>query len=231
MNLSGKLHLTEIVQCPIPDVQYFKSANDKHQIILHHSAGWDNARGMFAGWAADKQRVATCAGITDDGTIYQCFGSEYWAWHINVISKGNAIKNKSPFRQYMTYEHAEQLERESVAVEICNWGPLLFDGNATFKTWAGTKIKDEKRVIEYTSKFRNAAYYERYTDKEIEALWKLIRYWAERYDIPTTYRPEMWDVSPNAVAGLPGVWTHVSFRSDKSDMHPQPELIEMLKSL
>lgn len=34
-----------------------------------------------------------------------------------------------------------------------------------------------------------------------------------------------------ALAGKPGVWTHVNFRKDKSDCHPQPQLIEMLISL
>jgi hypothetical protein len=41
----------------------------------------------------------------------------------------------------------------------------------------------------------------------------------------------MWDLSNDALAGKKGVYTHVSFRTDKSDMHPQPELIEMLKNL
>ena len=41
----------------------------------------------------------------------------------------------------------------------------------------------------------------------------------------------MWDISDKALAGEAGVWTHVSFRTDKSDCHPQPELIQMLKSL
>lgn len=231
MNLSGQINLEKIVQYNLPDVQFVKEEHAKKQIVLHHSAGWDNARGMFDGWAADKQRVATALGIVDDGTIYQCFPSKYWAWHINVLSKGNAIRTDARFKKFMTYAHAESLEKSSVAVEVCNWGPLVFDGNATFKSWAGAKI-DEKKVVEYDGPgFRGHKYFERYTDAEIESLWKLIRYWSQRYDIPTRYRPEMWVVNQSAIAGDPGVWSHTSFRSDKTDMHPQPELLQMLISL
>jgi hypothetical protein len=41
----------------------------------------------------------------------------------------------------------------------------------------------------------------------------------------------MFEFSSDAIDGKPGVWTHVSFRKDKSDCHPQPELIDMLKTI
>jgi hypothetical protein len=41
----------------------------------------------------------------------------------------------------------------------------------------------------------------------------------------------MFDVSKEALSGESGIWSHTSFRSDKSDIHPQGELIKMLKSL
>jgi hypothetical protein len=41
----------------------------------------------------------------------------------------------------------------------------------------------------------------------------------------------MWDVSKNALSGKPGIYTHVSYRKDKSDCVPQPELITALQSL
>ena len=41
----------------------------------------------------------------------------------------------------------------------------------------------------------------------------------------------MWDISPNALSGINGIYTHVSYRSDKNDMSPQINLIEMLKTL
>lgn len=41
----------------------------------------------------------------------------------------------------------------------------------------------------------------------------------------------MWSVSNKALKGQNGLYTHNSYRRDKSDVSPQPKLIEMLKSL
>jgi len=39
----------------------------------------------------------------------------------------------------------------------------------------------------------------------------------------------MWNLNNSALEGTPGIWTHVSFRPDKSDCHPQLSLIKLLK--
>jgi hypothetical protein len=41
----------------------------------------------------------------------------------------------------------------------------------------------------------------------------------------------MWDISKKGLSGIPGVYTHNSYRKDKSDISPQPKMIAMLKSL
>ena len=41
----------------------------------------------------------------------------------------------------------------------------------------------------------------------------------------------MFETNEKALKGYHGVWTHTSYRTDKSDCHPQPELIEMLKNI
>ena len=54
-------------------------------------------------------------------------------------------------------------------------------------------------------------------------------------DIMTRFKTEGFQVffglNSAALTGKPGLWTHVNFRGDKSDCHPQPQLIEMLISL
>jgi hypothetical protein len=58
-----------------------------------------------------------------------------------------------------------------------------------------------------------------------------LAYWNEKFGIPLDYNADMWDVTNNALDGKPGIWTHNSYRTDKSDCHPQPELIKMLQTL
>jgi len=96
---------------------------------------------------------------------------------------------------------------------------------------ANTRVAPIQNVQVYEQGFRGFYGFEKYTDAQIEAVRELLVFWNERYKIPLDYHDDMWDISNEALAGKAGVWTHVSYRKDKSDCHPQPELIEMLKSL
>ena len=67
--------------------------------------------------------------------------------------------------------------------------------------------------------------------KQLETLKNLIIYLCEKYNISKDYKEDMWDISTSALSGSPGIYTHVSFRKDKSDCHPQIEFIKLLKDL
>jgi hypothetical protein len=75
-------------------------------------------------------------------------------------------------------------------------------------------------------------FYEIYTDDEIKALkyWTLLN--AMRWDIPLDYSyEEYFSISKKALSGQKGIFTHNSYRADKTDVSPQPKLIEMAKTL
>lgn len=238
MILKGNLNLDTIEQVEFPHAQYFRVDHPKTQIVLHHSAGWDNARGMFRGWAEDKERVATCCGIIDNGTIFQIFSSAYWAYHVNIASKGNKQVKEDPI--YAPYfPKAVDIENRTIGVEVCAWGGLvLIDGR--YHTWASKRVNpkhkteitvDERKVVYYPDGFRGYNYFEAYTDAELESLWKLLRHWCQRYSIPTCTVGDIFELNVDAFKGTPGIYTHCSYRIDKQDMHPQPELLKMLLSL
>lgn len=76
-------------------------------------------------------------------------------------------------------------------------------------------------VTEYIKQIQS---YEEYSFSWCEILKK-------KYTIPNTYQTDMWKLNTQAMNGTPGIWTHVSFRADKSDCHPQLSLINLLKGL
>jgi hypothetical protein len=41
----------------------------------------------------------------------------------------------------------------------------------------------------------------------------------------------IFDINMDALGGIPGIFTHTSYRTDKSDCHPQKELVDMLCNL
>jgi N-acetyl-anhydromuramyl-L-alanine amidase AmpD len=205
------IDLSKIETVPFPNNQYIKEEYPKKQIILHHTISGSGVNGDIESWEATPERIATCIIVDRSGIPWQLFSSKYWAYHLGA---GNA-----------------ELDKQSIGIEIDNWGWLIPVGNGKFRTYYGHEIYVPSQY--YPNGFRGYNYYEKYTLPQIQTIGELLLYWKMRYDIPLTYNEDMWGISQKAREGEPGVWGHISFRPfpEKSDPHPQPELIEMLKCL
>jgi hypothetical protein len=176
----------------------------------------------------DRGRIATCVTIsgkgtstnTFDGEICQAFSSKFWAYHLGIkpdVFRSRGIKYQS-------------LDKISIGVEICNWGPLEKVGNKFFN-YVDREVPFDQ-VCELEKPYKGYKYYHAYTDAQIESVRQLLLYWKDVYKIDLTYREQdMWQVSDRALKGENGVYTHNSYRKDKTDISPQPKMIEMLKSL
>jgi N-acetyl-anhydromuramyl-L-alanine amidase AmpD len=198
---------------------YNAEVHPKSQIYLHHTAGAAEGERQFSFWSNDKVRVATCVCISRDGEIVQGFGSKYWAYHLGMKT--------SHFANFdLAYKN---LDKISIGVEICNWG-WLTERSGEFYTYVGSKIPKE-RVIALDKPYRGHTYWEAYTDAQIESVRELLVLWRDRYGIPIGYDDKIWDMHRGALMGEPGVYTHNSVRPDKTDVSPQPKLIDMLKKL
>lgn len=216
-----ELHKIKVVDFPEKD--YFKEEFPKKQIVLHHTVSGNGVNGDITTWEDDKSVVGTAIIVDRDGTPYQLFSSKYWAWHLGIGNKAR--------------------DSQSIGIEIDNWGYLI-PGDGTIKKFGTKNIKTETGkyytyygnsvdvpMQYYPNGFRGYQYYEKYTNEQIQTVGELILFWKKKYNIPVTYHEDMWELSQKALSGESGVWTHVSFRKDKSDCHPQLELIEMLKIL
>ena len=218
-----KLNLQEIITVDFPEDQYIREATDKKQIVIHHTVSGQGVNGDIAWWRSTADRVGTAIIVGWDGKIYQCFGSKYWAYHLGLKTANNKALNMG-----------------SIGIEIDAWGGLVRTNRQWYpakwdkdlkKFVADTRVAPIQNVQVYEQGFKGFYGFEKYTDAQIEAVRQLLVFWSERYKIPLEYKEDMWNISNKALAGESGVWTHVSFRTDKSDCHPQPELIKMLKSL
>jgi hypothetical protein len=214
-----------IKQIAFPASQYMQDVFPKKQIYLHHTAGNANAEQVFKGWAANTERIATCVSIsgkgtaTIDGQIVQGFSSKYWAYHLG-LKQDIFTKHKVPY---------QSLDKISIGIEICCWGQLtLKDGK--FYNYVNREVPADQ-VCELEKPFKGYKYFHNYTDAQIESTKELLLLWKEKYGIPLEYNEDIWDITPRALKGEPGVYTHNSVRKDKVDIYPHPKLIEMLKSL
>ena len=223
------LDLSKIKQVPLKESQYIKEETKKTQIVLHHTAGNSSGVGTIKMWDADDRgRIATCVTIsgkglskdTYDGEICQAFSSKFWAYHLGV--KGDVFRaNGLP---------AKSLDKLSIGIEICSWGPLEKRGDK-FYNYVDREVPSDQ-VTELEKPYKGHKYYHRYTDAQIESTKNLLLYWRDTYGIDLTYNEkDMWSVSKRALSGENGVFTHNSYRKDKTDIHPCPRMITMLKTL
>lgn len=218
----SKLDLNEIIVVDFPENQYVKESTDKKQIVLHHTVSGLGVDGDISWWRKTVERIGTAIIINWDGKIYQCFSSKYWAYHLGA---GNS-----------------NLDKHSIGIEIDSWGGLIRYNRQWYPAKWDEKLKQnvanlnikpipEHNVQIYENGYRGFYGFEKYTDAQIEAVRKLLIFWGEKYKIPLDYNDDMFFYSSKAINGKSGIWSHTSFRQDKSDVHPQPELIQMLKSL
>lgn len=217
--MSDILKKIKVVDFPVE--QYYDIVTPKHQIVLHHTVSGRGINGDMTTWLKDTVRVATHIIIDWEGTPHQCFSSKFWGHHLGVKVEV-FTKLKIPSKNL-------KLNQESISIEIDAYGGLKKDGEV-WKTIYGNVVPT-KNVQVYEKAYRGYFGFEKYTDAQIETVRELLLLWKEKYNIPLTYNENMWEVNTDALTGKPGVWTHTSYRSDKSDCHPQPELVEMLKGL
>jgi hypothetical protein len=221
-----ELDLSSILQYNFPDDQYIKEETKKKQIYLHHTAGNASGPGVFDYWKSNAEHVATCIAVSGkskfsvDGQIVQGYSSKFWSYHLG-LKQDIFTANKVPY---------QSLDKISIAIEICNWG-FVTETVRGWESYAGTIIP-ESDVVEYAEPFKGRRHYQKYTDAQIESVRQLLVYWNKTHGIPITYKGyPIFGIDKRALAGEPGVYTHNSVRADKSDIHPQPEMIAMLKSL
>lgn len=195
----------------IDENQYFKESQIKRQIVIHHTAGGSSAVNAIHGWNCNAEKIGTAFVIDGGGNIFKAFDSKYWAYHLGLKTASNVALNKA-----------------SIGIEICSWGQLIFkDGK--YYNWVNKEVP-ETEVVKLP-KFRGFEYFHKYNDFQIASLKSLLLDLCAEYKIEKHYNEDMWDISLNAMAGKNGIYTHVSYRNDKADCNPQPNLINMLKSL
>jgi len=208
-----------LIQSPLDASQYVNETTTKNQIVLHHTVSGPDAGKVVKSWNANKERIATCVAISRNGEIHQAFPSSKWAYHLGLGTK-HFTKVGLPYRN---------LDKTTIGIELCAFGWLKYDAGKFYNIYGGEINSNE--VEELETPYKNHRFWHSYSNEQIESTIKLIQYWSKKYDIPAVYNEEMWDVNKDAMSGVPGVWTHVSYRYDKSDCYPSADLIQALRNI
>lgn len=235
----------------LQDDEYYKEEISKNTIWLHHTAGGSRPDWTIGSWEKDYQkddngreildsngnvkplkvatsfvigrRSSTSNDTSWDGKILRAFDDKYWAYHLGIHRNLGEIG---------TSKNSKNLNSRSVAIELCNYGPLTLSKSGSFLNYVNKPLR-ENEVVELANPFRGYKYWEKYTDLQLENLRKLLSHLIDKWDIEFErgIYDENWFEYNDRWFTTGGLRTHTQVRRDKYDLFPQPELIQVLNSL
>jgi len=224
----------KIYDCLLNDDEYYKTITQKDTIFLHQTSGGSRPDWSIGGWEKDSTKdkngkittlkvgtsylVGRKSSSNDDklwdGKVLRAFDDRYWAYHLGIS------------------KNSKNLNSKSVGIEICNYGPLTEGKDGRYYNYVNKPINDDD-VVELDKPFRGYKYYEKYTDSQLESTRKLILYLKNKYSIEIEsgiYDREWFEYNEKHFLNG-GLKSHTQVRTDKFDIFPQKEMIQMLNSL
>ena len=78
--------------------------------------------------------------------------------------------------------------------------------------------------------YHGCMHYEYITTKQLEKLREVIVRWLSEFSISYPYDNQLGTICPRARAGKSGIYFASSFDEERSDIHPQKELIDIIKA-
>ena len=184
--------------------QYYNVKTTKKKIFLHDTAG-ASASSSINWWNEKPDHIAAPYLIERDGTIIEAFDPSYWAYALGVPG-------------------GTDMEKESIHIELCNYGGLSEMGGKYYIF--GNKLNEIpiEKVQLYKVSHRGFKAFEKYTAAQIKSTILLIDYLCKTFKIKISDVENFWYFG----AKSKGLHSHTTVRKDKSDIHPQPELIKAI---
>jgi N-acetyl-anhydromuramyl-L-alanine amidase AmpD len=186
----------------LPAGEFFAEKHPKSLIVLHHTVG-GSAKSTFDYWKTDPQHIGTAFLIERDGTIYETFPPEHWAYHLGL--KG-ALGD---------------CDRRSIGIELASEGPLLLRGDTFYKfDRASESTIYRGKVYDHGAPWRgDRRYFAAYTEPQLFACFRVVKDLLDRFEIPRFMPANYVDDNP-AYRVFKGVISHSHVRADKTDVHP-----------
>jgi N-acetyl-anhydromuramyl-L-alanine amidase AmpD len=159
--------------------------------------------------------VGTAFIIDRDGSVYNVFNPECWAWQFGL-----------PW----DYEDKIAFEKRFIGIELASEGGLLEENGKfyCFDRISPRTEKPEEEVFDAGSDYRGYRYFDRYEPVQIDSLVELINHLCDEYDIPRRVQADHAKYFGEKLKDFEGIIGHTMVRKDKSDPAPVPELWERL---
>jgi len=207
----------------LPEAEFFPTTHPKSGIAIHHTVG-GTVESTFRWWQADRaaggrvNHVGTAYLIERDGTVYEVFDPEAWAYQFGV-----------------SWSRARRLrfERRFIGIEIASEGGLTWHDGRLYAYDVIDPVfeKPAAEAFECPALYRGYKWFDRYEPEQLDALGRLVDALCERFSVPRVYPDRPFVYYGDALEPFEGVIGHAMVRLDKSDPAPDPDLWTTLERL
>lgn len=232
---------------------YAPEETPKIQFVVHHTAGLGGAEAILKSWRKKTDRISTHFIIDRAGNIERLFPLKYWGNHIGSKRSGNSYLQKSTisvelvavgylktkgsknqnssFTKNSTFVQGdkeftyEKLQQGQPDIPVAQ--PYKIDSNNKLKPWGD---------------YKGRGLYHTYTKVQLASLEKVMKEVQKEYPNITMgsrysggngfyeqFPKKGSGVASTAFKNNRGTFTHNSYRTDKSDVFPQKELLELFQ--
>jgi hypothetical protein len=200
----------------LPQTEFFNNRVEKTGICIHHTVG-GTAESTFNWWNSDSSMVGTAYIIDRDGTLYEVFDPECWAWQFGLRW---ADEDRIAF------------EKRFIGIELASEGGLLEESGKyyCFDRISSRTEKPREEAFDVGSSYRGYKYFDRYEPEQVDTLVELVNNLCDQFHIPRKVKADPTQYYGEGVKDFEGIIGHVMVRKDKSDPAPIPEFWERLKS-
>ncbi len=201
----------------LPATEYFAEPTEKTGIAIHHTVG-GTVESTIRWWCTDRTPVGTAYLIERDGTVFEAFEPEAWAFQFG-------LRWADPLRT--------SFEKRFIGIELASEGGLTeHDGILyAFDRISPRTIVERDGAFDYRQPYRGYRWFARYEPAQLDALGRLVDELCTRFGIPRQYPERPFDYYGPALAEFRGVIGHAMVRFDKSDPAPDPALWATLEDL
>jgi hypothetical protein len=233
-------------------VYWDKVLEPKIQITLHHTAGLNSVESVIKSWCRKDEHVSCHFIIQRSGFVEQLFPLKYYGNHLGSKLAGASYLQRATVSIELQALGYVKVKGTSKSNSTFNKDSIFVQSNKEYtyeKLQQGQpdvpvaepyKMKPDGTLVK-AGDYKGYGLYHAYTKKQLNSLaFTLARIKATYPNITINSRysggnafyeqfPDKKNVAKTAYSKNRGTFTHNSYKTSKSDIFPQKEMIEMLQ--